>query len=179
MDEDKKILIKKTGRKLSYLLRHDPEDLNMDSKGWVFVTDLLDKLSISKTLLDFIVMTNDKQRYSYNEDETKIRANQGHSLKVDVELKKKVPPIVLYHGTSEKACKIIMKKGLDKMRRNHVHLSKDVETAEDVGSRHSSSPIILVIDCEEMVKDGFDFYLSDNGVWLTDHVPAKYINQWD
>jgi len=170
----------KIGRKISYLLRHNPEDLSMDKNGWVKVSDLLHKLRITKSVLDSIVDTNDKKRYSYNEDMTLIRANQGHSVNVDVELKKTVPPVVLFHGTSPDYIKSILKTGLSKMNRQHVHLSSDYETAINVGQRHSKrkDPEILVVDCKSMVKDGYDFYLSDNGVWLTDHVPPKYLKIW-
>lgn len=173
-----KLDVIRTGKKLSYLLRHKPDFV--DNKGWCDVSVVLKELKVNKKVLDTIVNTNDKKRYSYNEDETKIRANQGHSLKVDVELKKKIPPVFLYHGTSPNFVDSIRKKGLVKMSRQHVHLSSDVKTAEDVGKRHSKGkePIIVVVDCKEMVKDGIDFYLSDNGVWLTDYVDPKYLRIW-
>jgi putative RNA 2'-phosphotransferase len=169
------------GRKISYLLRHNPEDLSMDKNGWVKVSDLLHKLDITKSVLDSIVDTNDKKRYSYNDDMTLIRANQGHSINVDVELEEKIPPVVLYHGTSPLFIKSIMKHGLSKMNRQHVHLSYDLDTAMDVGERHSKNkdPEILIIDCKSMVKDGYKFYISNNGVWLTDHVPPKYLKLWE
>jgi putative RNA 2'-phosphotransferase len=171
----------KIGRKISYLLRHNPEDLTMDKNGWVNVNELLHKLNITKFILDSIVDTNDKKRYSYNEDMTLIRANQGHSINVDVELEQKIPPVILYHGTSPDYIKSIMKDGLNKMNRQYVHLSSDIETAINVGKRHSkrNEPIILIIDCKSMVKNGYKFYLSNNGVWLTDHVPQKYLSLWE
>jgi putative RNA 2'-phosphotransferase len=171
----------KIGRRISYLLRHNPEDLSMDKNGWVKVSELLYKLDITKSMLDSIVDTNDKKRYSYNEDMTFIRANQGHSIDVDVELDKRIPPVVLYHGTSPDYVKPILKRGLNKMKRQHVHLSIDHDTALNVGKRHSKIkfPVILIVDCKSMVKDGYVFYLSNNGVWLTDQVPSKYLKIWE
>jgi len=168
------------GRKLSYLLRHD-KDIPMDSNGWVEVSVILKEVGINMTVLDDIVETNNKKRYSYNIDKTKIRANQGHSVNVDVELEKKIPPVILFHGTSPDFLKSILKIGLNKMNRQHVHLSSDYETALNVGQRHTKrkDPIILVVDCKSMVKDGYKFYLSENGVWLTDHVPNKYLSLWE
>jgi len=171
----------KIGRKMSYLLRHNPEDLSMDKNGWVKVSELLNKLNITASTLDSIVDTNDKKRYIYNDDKTLIRANQGHSVNVDVELEEKIPPVVLYHGTSPNFINSILKSGLSKMNRQHVHLSSDIETALNVGQRHSkrNKPEVLVIDCKSMVKDGYKFYISNNGVWLTDHIPNKYLSLWE
>jgi len=168
----------RVGKKITYLLRHNPEDLVMDKNGYVDVLSLLNKVDITQQELDYIVDTNDKKRLSYNEDKTKIRATQGHSIKVDVELKKTRPPRVLYQGTSPENYKKILKGGgLKKMNRLHVHLSHEKDTATSVGKRHSKreKPIILEINSAAMYADGFDFYLSENGVWLTDNVPLKYI----
>lgn len=176
--EDK--VLHRIGRKLSYLLRHD-KSIVMDDNGWVEVSTILNELSVNKGILDVIVNTNNKKRYSYNNEETKIRANQGHSLNVDVELEEKIPPIVLFHGTSPDFMKPILKNGLMKMTRQYVHLSTDLDTATSVGKRHSKNkePEIILIDCMAMVKDGYKFYLSENGVWLTDHVPIKYLKIWE
>jgi len=168
----------KIRKKISYLLRHNPEDLLMDKNGYVDVQSLLNKLNITIDDLDYIVETNDKKRLAYNEDKSKIRALQGHSIKVDVGLKEVRPPRVLYQGTSpENYQKILKSTGLEKMNRLHVHLSDETETAYNVGKRHSKreKPVILEIDSAAMYADGFKFYLSENGVWLTDSVPLKYI----
>jgi len=125
--------------------------------------------------LEEIVATNDKKRFSFNEDKTRIRANQGHSLEVDLALQSIIPPDVLYHGTAEKNLPSILEKGIQKMSRQHVHLSKDKETAFKVGSRHGK-PVILTINAAQMHKDGLLFYQSDNGVWLTNTVARQYIN---
>ncbi len=125
-------------------------------------------------ILEEIVRTDNKQRYSFNEDKTLIRANQGHSIPVDVELEEKQPPQYLYHGTAERFLDSIMSDGLKPMSRLYVHLSQDKETAVKVGKRHGS-PVVLKIKAEEMWKDGIKFYLSQNGVWLTKYVDNKYI----
>jgi len=168
----------KIGKKICYLLRHNPEDLTMDKHGYVDVTSLLNKVDITQAELDHIVDTNNKKRLAYNGDGTKIRATQGHSIKVDVQLKKTRPPRLLYHGTAPMNYQTIMKSGLSKMNRLHVHLTDSEDVAYDVGKRYSKykEPIILEIDSARMYTDGYIFFLSENGVWLTDNVPAKYIN---
>lgn len=166
------------GKRITYLLRHNPEDLKMDKNGYVDVTSLLSKVHITQQELDYIVDTNDKKRLAYNQDKTKIRASQGHSIKVDVQLKSLVPPRTLYHGTSVESWEKIKKSGgLDKMNRLHVHLSSDKSVAYSVGKRYSKykEPIILEIDSAAMYADGYKFYKSENNVWLTDNVPLKYI----
>lgn len=169
--------MKSKSYQISYLLRHNPEDLKMDKNGWVFISDLVQKIEITLDELEQIVETNDKKRFVFDESGTKIRANQGHSIKVDVELKAKIPPKYLYHGTSFEKVKSIKKKGLLKMNRNHVHLSKDSKTAHNVAKRHckNSDPIIFKIDTYPMIVDEIKFYESANGVWLVDHVPPKYL----
>jgi putative RNA 2'-phosphotransferase len=125
-------------------------------------------------MLEEIVRTDNKQRYSFNEDKTLIRANQVHSIPVGVELKKAVPPDILYHGTGEKYVSSIDKEGLLPKSRLYVHLSKDEDTAVNVGKRHGK-PVVYKVDARKMQEDGFEFFLSVNGVWLTKEVPVKYI----
>ena len=166
------------GKKISYLLRHNPEDLVMDKHGYVSTLSLLTKVAITQQELDHIVDTNDKKRLAYNEDKTKIRASQGHSIQVDVQLKATRPPEILYHGTTKQNYEKIKKSGLDKMRRLHVHMTDNIKVAHSVGKRYSKyeQPVVLTIDSNAMYANGFKFYLSENGVWLTDNVPAKYIS---
>ena len=124
------------------------------------------------------VETNDKKRFSFNEDETKIRANQGHSLKIEIGLEEKTPPKVLYHGTAEKNLGLIYKTGLQKMQRHHVHLSDNIETAKAVGMRYGK-PFIFQIDTQKMRESGFKFYVSANGVWLVDEVPPEFLEAYE
>ena len=173
--EEKEII--KMGKQLAFLLRHDKEALDnglIDSNGWRMVSELIKNKGYSKELLEEIVKTNNKKRYEFNENHTKIRARQGHSINVDVELTETTPPKILYHGTSTKALESIYKHGIVKGGRLYVHLSKDEETALKVGSRHGT-PYVLKVDAEQMNKDGIKFYLSNNEVWLTDYVDPKYI----
>ena len=175
---NEKELISK-GKHLAFLLRHDKEAFEnglIDHNGWRSVSELIKSQGYTKELLDGIVETNNKQRYEYNGDKTKTRARQGHSINVDVGLTETIPPNILYHGTSTKALESIYKQGIVKGERLYVHLSKDEETALKVGSRHGT-PYVLVIDSEQMYKDGIKFYLSSNGVWLTDYVDTKYIKK--
>jgi putative RNA 2'-phosphotransferase len=167
----------------SLVLRHQPEALNldMDNHGWVSVDQLITNLKTMKNIeIDLnkiiqIVETNNKKRFILDETQTHIRANQGHSINVDVELQKQNPPDTLFHGTATRFIESIMEKGLLPMNRQYVHLSKNVEIATDVGKRHGK-PIVLIIDSKEMAKNGFDFFLSENGVWLVSSVPSKYIS---
>lgn len=169
--------MKNKGRQISYLLRHNPEDLYMDKNGWVNVDDLLKKVDISFEELKWIVDNNDKKRFSFDKSEENVRANQGHSIDVDVELKSKIPPKFLYHGTASKNVKSIRKSGLSKMKRNHVHLSADYDTAIKVANRHckNDEPYIFKIDTYPMIVDNVKFYLSENGVWLVDFVDPKFL----
>lgn len=167
---------------LSLVLRHKPDTIGivLDRNGWVSVEELLAKsadygLRLSRTELEEIVETNDKKRFAFSEDKTRIRANQGHSVEVELELEAAEPPERLFHGTVERFLGSIRTEGLKKMNRHHVHLSKDKETAEKVGDRRGEA-IILTISSGDMFKDGHTFYLSENRVWLTDTVPVKYIN---
>lgn len=171
----------KLSKTLSKYLRHQPETLGLTLQpgGWVTVTDLLAALaerhvSITRAELDEVVVTNDKQRYSFDETGKLIRANQGHSVEVDLQLEPAVPPDVLYHGTGHQTAEVIQRDGLQKMRRNHVHLSKDVETARKVGARHGR-PVIFHIDTHAMHEAGHVFYVSDNGVWLTEDVAPEFL----
>lgn len=142
----------------------------------MFLYNLLYILNYIKTiqLIETIVETNDKQRYEFNDDKTLIRARQGHSIDVDVELKEIKPPFILYHGTAIRFLESILKDGIKKMSRNYVQLSNDLDTAESVGSRHGK-PVILLINTKKMEEDGIKFYLSANNVVLTDYVDPKYI----
>lgn len=171
------------GKFLSLILRHQPQavGIQLDEHGCANVEELLEGMSnhgkpVDMQTLEYMVANNDKKRYSFNDDKTLIRANQGHSIPVDVELEEKVPPEYLYHGTGEKYVSSIEKNGLLPKSRLYVHLSNDVSTAENVGRRHGS-PIVYKIHSAEMHKDGYCFYLSVNGVWLTKKVPVKYLQK--
>lgn len=161
---------------LSLVLRHNPKKIGivLDAHGWADVAELCKKMPISKEDLDEIVSTDSKQRYSYSEDGTKIRANQGHSIDVDVELERVDPPEFLWHGTATKSLDSIWKDGLKPMSRKLVHLSLDKETAIKVGTRHGK-PALLKVKALEMSEAGHKFYRSKNGVWLVDAVPSKYL----
>lgn len=171
-----------TSRYLSLILRHKPEviGITLDEHGWANVEELI--AGISKTqpldmeLLDKIVQTDNKQRYSFNEDKTLIRANQGHSIPVDVELQRVPPPEILFHGTGEKYTDSIDQIGLIPKSRLYVHLSGDEATAITVGSRHGK-PVVYRVAAGEMEKAGFEFYRSVNGVWLTKVVPVRYLDK--
>lgn len=172
----------KLGRFLSLVLRHDPKaaGICLDEHGFADVEKLLDGVRrtgrhIDMDTLERIVYENNKQRYSFNEDHTKIRANQGHSIHVDVELKKATPPSYLYHGTATRFLSAIKQKGIQKMGRQYVHLSSDSQTAMDVGRRHGV-PVVITVCAEAMTSDGIPFYLSENGVWLCDEVLPKYFS---
>lgn len=165
---------------LSYILRHKPEEyeIGLDENGYTNVDELINKLNahnenISFETLQYIVDTNSKKRFVFNDDLTKIRASQGHSVDVELGYTEQHPPEILYHGTVGKFLAAIMKEGLQKMQRHHVHLSADEVTAIKVAERRGK-PIVLVIKSGEMFAAGYKFYLSDNGVWLTDQVPAEY-----
>ena len=165
---------------MSLVLRHDPHaaGITLDEHGWADVNELLAGVNrtgrkIDRVTLERIVRENNKQRYSFNGDGTKIRANQGHSLQVDVELKAAQPPKYLYHGTASRFLPAIQAEGIRKMSRQHVHLSGDFETAMAVGKRHGI-PVVITIDAGAMARDGVAFYRSENGVWLCGHVEPKY-----
>ena len=173
-----------TSRFISLILRHKPETIGitLDEHGWADVKELIDGINRSSghtldmELLEEIVRTDEKQRYSFNEDHTLIRANQGHSIPVDVELQEMTPPDTLWHGTGEKYVSSIDAQGLIPKSRLYVHLSSDMDTARTVGSRHGK-PVIYEIDCRAMARDGYRFFLSANHVWLTKEVPAQYMKK--
>lgn len=174
--------LEKIGRKMSFVLRHKPEaiGLTLDEHGWADVQKLIagiaeDYPEFDMEVLREAVRTDSKQRYSFNIDETRIRANQGHSVQVDVEPKPAVPPEALYHGTATRFVDSIMREGLKPMSRLYVHLSAAYDTAVAVGTRHGT-PVVLTVDARAMEEDGFEFFISENGVWLTKAVPVKYIN---
>lgn len=173
----------KLGKFISLILRHKPEviGISIDSHGWADVSELID--GVAKTnegfnmdILEDVVATDSKQRYSFNEDKTKIRANQGHSIPVDVELEEAQPPEILFHGTADKYIQSIDKTGINARSRLYVHLSVDMDTAIEVGKRHGN-PVIYEVKTGDMFRGGYKFYLSKNGVWLTKEVPASYINK--
>jgi len=178
MNEKRKTKISKF---LSLVLRHKPEEigLSLDANGWVEVTDLLEKSVAKGSGFTFeelaeTVATNDKKRFAFDEAKTKIRASQGHSVEVEIGFEEKTPPAVLYHGTAERNVASILENGLRKMARHHVHLSAEPETARAVGTRYGK-PVILEIDTGKMLAEGFKFYVSANGVWLTDAVPPEFL----
>lgn len=169
------------GKFLSLVLRHSPSsaEIKLDENGWADVKQLIQGMckvgkKIDILTLERIVIENNKQRYSFNADKTKIRANQGHSIPVDIQLKKKSPPDFLYHGTASRFLGSIKLEGIKKQTRQYVHLSADKETALAVGRRHGT-PVVLVIDAKKMQKHGFEFYLSENNVWLCNEIGWKYI----
>ncbi len=173
--------IKRVSKLMSLILRHQPDviGVKLDENGWLGVDELIQGINRKGINFDFeqlqvVVDQNDKKRFTFNDDQTKIRANQGHSVKVDVELKASTPPDVLFHGTVERFMDSIREMGLIPKSRLHVHLSADLETAQKVGGRRGK-PVILKIDTKSMVENGHVFYRSKNGVWLTDQVPANCI----
>jgi putative RNA 2'-phosphotransferase len=173
---------KEISKFLSYVLRHAPEtiDLRVDAHGWADVDELLAKAKKAGKRFDLdmlraVVAENDKQRFTLSADGRRIRAAQGHSIAVDLGLAPSTPPAVLYHGTASRNLDSIFADGLEPGRRRQVHLSLDPETAKKVGERHGKA-IVLTVDAARMHEDGFQFVQADNGVWLTDRVPAKYLS---
>lgn len=180
MDEQRRTTISKY---LSKYLRHQPERLGLELApgGWANVADLLAACQqhgfpISVTELHDVVILNNKQRFAFDATQTRIRANQGHSVAVDLQLEPAIPPADLYHGTTERNVPAIQREGLHKMRRHHVHLSADVATAQMVGGRHGK-PVVLLVDVAAMQFDGIEFFRSANGVWLVDHVAPHYLRR--
>ena len=172
--------LESTSKYLSLILRHKPETIGikLDEHGWADVDELIAGIGkthdFSMDILEEIVRTDNKQRFSFNDDKTLIRANQGHSIPVDVELEKVEPPEYLYHGTGEKYRNSIDQSGLIPKSRLYVHLSGDIDAAINVGKRHGK-PIVYKVHSGEMQKDGYEFFRSVNGVWLTKEVPAKFL----
>jgi len=160
-------------KKLAWLLRHD-KSYKFDGHGWRTIYDLVENQGFTFKDIEEIVRTDKKGRYEFNENKEYIRARQGHSVNVDVDLEEATPPDVLYHGTSKSVCDLISSTGIKKMNRIYVHLSSDVKTAINVGSRHGE-PIVFEVNTKQMREDGIKFYKSRNGVWLTDFVDKKYI----
>lgn len=180
MDNTKLVKISKY---LSKHLRHQPErlGLTLGPGGWVPVDALLaacarHRFPITRAELEEVVTGNDKQRFGFDPTGTLIRAHQGHSAAVELELEPTQPPAQLYHGTAQQNVVAILRHGLLRMRRHHVHLSADQETARRVGARHGV-PVVFIVDAGTMAHNGFIFFRSTNGVWLVDHVPAAYLRQ--
>ena len=173
----------KISKFLSLVLRHKPQTigLQLDKQGWADTQELIDKCNefgkkIDRKTLIHVVETNNKKRFSFNEDGSRIRASQGHSIKIDLGYTPLQPPTVLYHGTATRFLSSIWEKGLIKKDRHHVHLSADKETAQKVGARHGK-PVILLIDALEMHRQGHAFFKSENDVWLTERVPNQFIRK--
>lgn len=168
---------------LSLVLRHKPEEIGLilDDEGWASVNELIEKINNTGLALTFedlkeVVETNDKKRFVFSNDFSMMRANQGHSIDVDLKLEPVTPPTILYHGTAEKNIASILEKGILKQDRNYVHLSADIDTATKVGMRYGK-PIIIEVLALKMHNNGHLFYLSDNNVWLTDFVDSNFIHQ--
>ncbi len=171
----------KISKFLSLILRHKPQTigLELDQNGWADTKLLLQGMLKAKYLIDldilkYLVKSSDKQRFKFNGDFSKIRANQGHSINVDLRLEQKLPPAILFHGTATKNINSIKQNGLLKQNRHHVHLSSDTKSARKIGTRHGNA-IVLKIEAGKMNESGIEFYLSENGVWLTEKVDAKFI----
>lgn len=171
----------RTSKFISLVLRHKPETIGLilDAEGWASVPDLLERMAahghvLSLDQLETLVVTNDKKRFTLSDDKTRIRAAQGHSLKVSLGFEPVEPPAVLFHGTATRFVEAIRTEGLTRQSRQHVHLSPDVETATKVGQRHGK-PHIFTVDALAMVRGGHSFYRAENGVWLTDRVPAEFL----
>jgi putative RNA 2'-phosphotransferase len=178
---DERALVRRS-KLLSKVLRHQPSlaRLTLGGGGWVAVDDLLHGLreragvALTRVELDEIVANNNKQRFAYDETGTRIRASQGHSVEVDLQLTETAPPETLYHGTGAQTAASIQREGLRKMRRHHVHLSADIPTALKVGARHGR-PVVFAVAAGEMSRAGAPFYRSDNGVWLVESVAPRYL----
>lgn len=169
----------KISKYLSYILRHQPHSigLELDPNGWASIEELIAKTTdfkLTLPVIEYVVETNDKQRFSLNKEMTKIRANQGHSLNIDLALTAQQPPDALYHGTAKRFSENIQQQGLTKQQRHHVHLSQSREVAKSVGSRHGK-PVIFSLNTKAMIEDDIVFYRSENNVWLVDNVPAQYL----
>jgi putative RNA 2'-phosphotransferase len=178
MNEKEKI---RTSKFLSLVLRHEPEKigLKLDASGWVDVEALLagcrkHGMRIGRAELEEVVATNEKKRFAFSEDGQSIRAQQGHSVEIELDYTPQTPPARLYHGTATRFIESIRLEGLQKRERHHVHLSANMETADVVGRRHGK-PVVLIVRAAEMHARGHAFFVSGNGVWLTDHVPSEFL----
>jgi len=177
---DKKL--KHISKLMSLVLRHQPEfiGLKLDVNGWANVAEMIQKMNdngfaVDEEIIATVVETNEKKRFAFDEHKANIKANQGHSITIDLNLPQVAPPAILFHGTATKNVESIFKKGIQKRARHHVHLSADYATALAVGTRHGK-PIILTIDAAKMHQAGHQFYLSENNVWLVDEVPTPFIS---
>lgn len=171
--------LKKISKYLSFLLRHKPDSigLKLDNQGWASIDELIElttDIKLSREIIEIVVETNDKQRFSISDTGTKIKANQGHSITIDLNLAPTEPPAYLHHGTASRFLESILEKGITKQQRHHVHLTESLAVAKAVGSRYGK-PVILCIDSQAMVKDGFDFFKTTNNVWLVDEVLPAYL----
>ncbi len=170
-------------KRLSRVLRHRPDSIGitLDPHGWVDVDVLLVALAqhgepLTRDQLAEVVATNDKQRFAWDVETDRIRAQQGHSVGIDLDLSPAAPPDVLFHGTAASSRDAILAEGLDRRGRHHVHLSPDVGTAQRVGARRGAH-IVLRVDARRMAADGHRFWVTGNGVWLADAVPAAYLSE--
>ncbi len=177
--------LKRVSKSMSYVLRHRPDTIGitLDAQGWVTVDDLIRAFarggkSYTRQLIEQVVAKNDKRRFEFSDDGRSIRARQGHSIEIDLGYERAEPPGVLYHGTATRNLDSIFDKGLNKGNRHHVHMSTDKQTMLDVASRHGK-PVLLAIDARRMHDDAHVFYVTGNDVWLTDHVPPRYLTVSD
>lgn len=175
--------LKKVSKYLSFILRHQPDSIGLElsDEGWANTKELIGKtrkLKLTRELINTVVETNDKKRFLISEDGERIKANQGHSIEVKLELEPVTPPDVLLHGTAERFLESILKEGLTKQRRHHVHLSEKQETAMSVGARYGK-PVLLRIDSKQMHENRFEFYKTENNVWLVDCVPPEYLKVFE
>ncbi|CAJ0809951.1 RNA 2'-phosphotransferase [Ralstonia flaminis] len=174
--------LKSLSKFLSLILRHEPKriGLTLDDAGWAGIDALLERAAASgrpmtRQQLEAVVETSDKKRFAISEDGLRIRANQGHSIDVDLGLLPAAPPEVLYHGTATRFLESILATGLGKRQRHHVHLTDDLAVARSVGQRYGVV-VVLTVDAARMHAEGHTFFRSENGVWLTDAVPAGYLS---
>jgi putative RNA 2'-phosphotransferase len=173
--------LKRKSKYLSLILRHQPDSIGLalTDEGWANIEELIartKKFRLTKESIQTIVDTNDKKRFLISDDGQRIKANQGHSVKVSLELEAVIPPDFLLHGTAERFIESIFEQGLTKLRRHHVHLSETQKTAMSVGARYGK-PVLLKVDSKQMYEDGFEFFKTENDVWLVDSVPVKYLKK--
>lgn len=173
---------KRISKFLSLVLRHQPQTIGitLDENGWVEIDTLLEGMAcsgkrVSREQLEQVVSNNDKQRFTISDDAVRIRAKQGHSVDVDLGYQAATPPEQLCHGTPGRFVELIRESGLKKMNRHHVHMHADHELATEVGGRRGK-PVLLTIRSLEMHQAGYEFFVTENDVWLTDHVPSEFIN---